>query len=231
VQDTATVRVFHRKTHVDEPADQFPELDIVRIGPTAFRRGSLCPLLVKGVDRLFQAVAPDEPHRVKRAPVLEVAQSVRRHDPRMFQTAGDFRFQQKPLLCVFAGPVLGFDLFERHFPVKFPVHRDGHPAQSAFGVRTQNLETQLRLIGALGLEKSPAFCIKVRSRCRFGQRPGFLVRSAGDMHQTGLHIRVNHRAQIKHSDTDGTESLQALRGIAPVLRDMRIDQWLQQFPL
>ena len=178
-----------------------------------------------------QAVTPDEPHRVKRTPVREVTLSVHRHDPRMFQPTDDFRFQQKPLLYVLTGPVLGLDLFERHFPVEFPIHGNGHPAQSALRMRTHDLKTQFRLVGTRWLHKRAVFHIKVCSRYRLRQHTRFPVCSAGYMQKAGLHIRVSNRTQTKYSNIDGTEALRALLSIAPVLCNIRVDQLFQHIPL
>ncbi len=86
------------------------------------------------IDGLFQAVATDEPHGVKRAAVGIGAQSVNWHDAGMFKPAGDLGLEQEPLA---AGGVVGMvveNLFECHLAVKFGVESDEHRPQAPPGV-------------------------------------------------------------------------------------------------
>ncbi len=91
-------------------------------------------------DRLLEAVAPDEPHGVVRPAVAVAAQAVDRHDPGVFEPAGDLGLEDEPGA---AGGVVGVvveDLLERDLAVELGVEGDEDGAQPAAGMGPEDAE-------------------------------------------------------------------------------------------
>ena len=94
----------------------------------------------KSLDRLLEAVAPDEPHGVVRPAVAVGAQAVDRDDARVLQPAGDLGLEQEPLA---AGRVVGVvveDLLEGDLAVQLAVERHEDGTQPAPGVGPEDAE-------------------------------------------------------------------------------------------
>ena len=75
-------------------------------------------------DGLLQALAPDEPHRVKRLTVVILAEAVNRDDARVLQPAGDLGLDQKAETALGVGGVLSPDHLERDLSSQLLV--EGH---------------------------------------------------------------------------------------------------------
>ncbi len=91
-------------------------------------------------DRVLEAVAADESHGVKRPSIVEVAQRVDWHNPRMLKPAGNFRLEQEPSAGGGMVGMVGLELLERHLAVELGVARDKDFSLSASGVRPQDAE-------------------------------------------------------------------------------------------
>ena len=135
VQDAAAVGVVDGVADVGEPPQELAQLQ----RPLA-RVGLQSRVAVEPLDRLLEAVALDEPHRVVRAAVAVRAQPVDRHDPGVFEPAGDLGLDQEPLA---AGRVVGVvveDLLERHLAIQLGVEGHEHGPQPAPGMRPEHAE-------------------------------------------------------------------------------------------
>ena len=97
---------------------------------------------VEALDRLLEAVAPDEPHGVVGAAVVVAAQAVDRDDPRMLQAAGDLGLEQESLPAVRVVGVIVEDLLERHLTIQLGVESDVNGPQSAPRMRPQHPESE-----------------------------------------------------------------------------------------
>jgi hypothetical protein len=82
------------------------------------------------IDRLLEALAVDEPHRVIGAAVGPLAEAVNRHDPRVFELPGDFRFHEEAVAAFVIVGLLGPDFLEGHLAVQFRVDRHEHFTQA-----------------------------------------------------------------------------------------------------
>ena len=95
---------------------------------------------VKPLDRLLEAIALDEPHRVIRPPAVVGAQPVHRDDPRVLQPAGDLGLDEKTLAADRVVGVVVEDLLERHLTVQLAVEGDEDRPQAASGMRPEDAE-------------------------------------------------------------------------------------------
>jgi hypothetical protein len=96
------------------------------------------------IDGDFQTVAADETHRVIGTAVRVVAEAVDRHDPRMFQPAGDLRFPEKSGSIVrIAGPAR-LHLLQGDLSIDFLVMSQVDDSQTAGRVSPQDAESLLR---------------------------------------------------------------------------------------
>ena len=93
VQDAAVVGIMQGVADVDQTANELVQLDGARALNPAPYGAQLA--LVKFLDRVHQAVAADEAHRVERSAVRVSSQAVNRHNSWMLQAAGNFRFQKE----------------------------------------------------------------------------------------------------------------------------------------
>jgi hypothetical protein len=131
MQYAAGVGVIDRVADIDEPAEELAQLEVAGTG----RAG------VESIDRLFEAFAPDEPHRVVRLTVTGSAQTVDRDDPRMFEAAGNLGFKEESAAAHRVVGVPFENLLEGHLAVQFQIHCDKNGPKTTFGVRSQNAES------------------------------------------------------------------------------------------
>ena len=92
------------------------------------------------LDRLLEAVALDEPHRIVRAAVAVRSEAINRDNARVLEPAGDLGFDEEPLAAGRVVGVLVEDLLESDLAVQFAIQRHEHRTQSAPGVRPENTE-------------------------------------------------------------------------------------------
>src|SRR5262245_18537981 len=92
------------------------------------------------INRIFQTVAANESHRIKRPTVGLGAQAVNGNDSRMLETTGDLGLAHKSRATVWIVGVAVLDFLECDFAVEFAVERHGHSPQTTFGVRPQRYE-------------------------------------------------------------------------------------------
>ena len=97
-------------------------------------------IAVEPLDRLLEAVALDEPHRVVRPAAGVGAQAVDRDDAGVLQPAGDLGLDQEPLAADRVVGVMVEDLLERHLAVQLAIQRHEHGAQAAPGMGPQDAE-------------------------------------------------------------------------------------------
>ena len=95
---------------------------------------------VEPLDRLLEAVALDEPHRVVGPAVVVGAQAVDRDDPGVFQPAGDLGLEQEPLAADRVVGVVVEDLLQGHLAIQLGVQRHEDGPQAAPGVRPEHAE-------------------------------------------------------------------------------------------
>ena len=96
MEDSATVGVSHRVTHIHKPTQKPAQLERAI---AAGRVGSLG--LVEPGDRILEAGPADEAHGVEGTSVLGVTEAVDRNDASMLEAPGDLGFVDE------AGPALG----------------------------------------------------------------------------------------------------------------------------
>ena len=96
VQHAPAVRVVHRVADDDEPTQKLPQRHLTLALILEVRVVGL----VKLFDRLLEAVALDEPHRIVRPTIVTLTEGIHRHDAGMFEPAGDFGLQHKPFAGV-----------------------------------------------------------------------------------------------------------------------------------
>ena len=194
VKNAAAVRVIDRIADVDKPAQQLAQSQR-SAARVAFERF----IGVEAVDRLLEAISFDEPHGIERAAVGVSSQAVDRHDARMLQPAGDFRFEHEPLA---AGRVVGVllqDLLERHFAMELLIESNEHRPQAAAGMRAEHPESLA--VGCGGAD------------CKSGGAIGFVVdpgRGPGEMADCGRDVGIGQASQPlarRPSRRDGGQAL------------------------
>jgi hypothetical protein len=74
-------------------------------------------------DGLFEARSPYEARPIRRPTVVVDAQSVNRHNARVFKASSDFGFEPEAGATVSVFVALGLDLLERHPEMEFGVER------------------------------------------------------------------------------------------------------------
>ena len=173
---------------------------------------------VEALDRLLEAVALDEPHRVVRPAVVVGAQAVDRDDPGMLQPAGDLGLEQEPTAAGRVVGVLGEDLLERDLAVELGVQGDEDGAQAAGGMGPQDAEPlAVGAGGAGGVAGGPVGV-------------AFLGRARADVAERGLDRRAGGGQAVAGGavDVDGGE---ASLGVAAVELQVGVDQGVQQRPV
>ena len=93
---------------------------------------------MKRVNRFFQILATNKPHRIIGAPVAIRPQAVDRHDSWMFQPSRDLRLDHEPLTALFVIRVLVVNLLDRDFAVQFGIKRDEYLAKASARVRSKD---------------------------------------------------------------------------------------------
>ena len=159
MQNLAVVRVLHSVADIDQAVDQIAKLPLAGIRKLVGgrRSGSTCRgvsglglvatgLAVKPTDGVEQALTTNEAHRVKRSAIVEVPQSVNRHNAGVLKTARDFRLDDESRLGILAAGILEFDFFEGDLAVQLLIERHMHAAQPTFSMWSQNSEPQFRLV-------------------------------------------------------------------------------------
>ena len=136
VQHAAAMGVIDCVAHVQEAAEELAELE------RAFARvGFEVGIAVKGGDRRLEAVATDEPHCIKGAPVGVGAQAIDRDDSRVLEAAGDLGFEQEACAAGWVESVVVEDFLECDFAVELAVDGDEDGAEPTFGVGSQDAIT------------------------------------------------------------------------------------------
>src|SRR6185369_13605014 len=136
VKNSAAVSIGYRIADVEEPAEQLPELEVVP--PVGRAICSLARPSVETLDGILQAIATYEAHDVKGAAVAEVAQSIHRHNARMFQVTGDFGLPKESASRIGIIGVLSLKLLECDFAAQFFVEGNVNFAQAASCMRPQD---------------------------------------------------------------------------------------------
>ena len=119
VQDAPVVGIFDGVADVGEPPQQLAQLE----RPPAGVRFQ-CRVSVKPLDHLLERVAADEPHGVIRAATGVGAQAIDRHDPRVFQAAGDLGLHHKSRSTDRVIRMMIEDLLDGHFAVELGIDRN-----------------------------------------------------------------------------------------------------------
>ncbi len=216
VQHAPAVRVVDGVADVDEPPQQLAQLQRPASGVALQRLVG-----VEALDRLLEAVALDEPHRVVGTAVAVGTQAVDRHDAGVFQAAGDLGLDQEPLA---AGRVVGVvveDLLERHLAVQLGVQGHEHRPQSAAGMRPEDAEP----LAVAGGRADGVRCRAVRVAI-----VGRAVRR-GDVAERRLDLRVADPRQALSRRIAGRNRGEALLHVAAMGFQVNRSQRFQQRPL
>ena len=135
VDDAAAMGIIDGVADVEEAAEQLAQFQRAAAGVVL-----QCIVAVEVLDRLLEAISPDEPHGVIRAAAAVGAQAVDRHDARVFQATGDLGLGDEPLT---ADGVVGVpleDLFQGHLAVQLGIEGHEHLAQTAARMRPEQAE-------------------------------------------------------------------------------------------
>ena len=178
------VGVLDGVADVDEPTQQVAQLERAAAG--FLLQGHVG---VESLDRLLEAVSPDEPHRVVRPPAVVGSQAVDRDDTRVLQPAGDLRLEHEATAAVRIVGVAGEDLLEGDLAVELGVERDEDGAQAASGVRPEDAEPL-----ALGCGRAHGEAAGSLGVVGFGGRA---VIAPGDPCERGLDVRLAKRRQAR----------------------------------
>ena len=90
MKDAAGMGVVDGIAHVEEATEKLSQLERAKPGVSFQNRAG-----VELCNGLLEALAADEPHRVKRTAIGISAQGVDGHDSRVLEPPGDLRFQQE----------------------------------------------------------------------------------------------------------------------------------------
>ena len=184
MEHAPAVGVLDGVADVDEPPQQVAQLEraAARVAPE--RRVG-----VESLDRLLEAVSPDEPHRVVRPLAVVGPQAVDRDDARVLQPAGDLGLEQEATAAVRVVGVAWEDLLEGDLAVELGVEGDEDGAQTARGVGPEDAEP-LAVGGgrAHGKAASPLGVVGVGFGCR-------TVFAPGDPCERGLDVGLAERGQ------------------------------------
>ena len=137
VEHPAAVRVVDRVADVGEPPQQLSQLQRAAAGVRLHGRVG-----VEAVGGLLERVPADEPHGVVGPSVGIGPQAVDRHDPWVFQAAGDLRLEQE---AGAADHIIGVpleDLLERDLAMQLLVQCHEDSAQATPGVGAEDAESQ-----------------------------------------------------------------------------------------
>ena len=107
--------------------------------------------VVEAADRLVHRQAADEPHGVAGVAGVVLAHAVDRHDPRVFEPAGDLGLAAEPLAGLAVGGVLGLEELQRDLTAELGVVRLIDLAQPAAGVepKFEEAPSRMRISGPL----------------------------------------------------------------------------------
>src|SRR5688572_19453791 len=97
---------------------------------------------MKPIGSLFQTIAANEPHRIKRPSVLILTESVDGNDSRMFESSGNLRFHEEPRSAIGVIGLLCLNLFERDFAMQFCVFGHENFTQTTPCMRPQHAKSQ-----------------------------------------------------------------------------------------
>ena len=137
MNDPAAMGIFDRVANVDKSAEQFPQLERSLAGRLRSHVD-----VVERIDRVFETVAVDEPHRVERPAVGICSQAVDRHDARMLELPGHFRFENESRAAARVVGVSRLNLLEGHLAMEFLVFGDEHFAEAALGMFANHAKSQ-----------------------------------------------------------------------------------------
>ena len=151
------------------------------------RRVSMHRRAWKRLDRLLEAVAADESHRVVGAAVGVGAQAVDRHDSRVLEPAGDLGLEQKPARRLAGSSAWRSRIcFKRHLAVQLAVERDEDRPQAPLGMGAQDAEPLT--VGTRGTDRVGGRAV--------GIMVPFLGRGGGDASEAGVDLRVAEPGQL-----------------------------------
>ena len=121
---------------------------------------------MESLDRLLEAVAPDEPHRVVRPAAVVSPQAVDRDDAGVLQPAGDLSLEHEAPAAVRVVGVAGEDLLERDLAVELGVEGDEDGAQAAGGMGPQDAEPLATGVGITDAVARGLLGVAARDRAR-----------------------------------------------------------------
>ncbi|MFO0952505.1 MAG: hypothetical protein U0835_15435 [Isosphaeraceae bacterium] len=169
---------------------------------------------MKGVRGLIEAVAPDEPHRIVGPAVGVRPQTVDGHDPRVLEPTGHLGLDEKPLAAHGVVRMMVEDLLQRHLAMQLLIDGDVNGAQSAAGMGPHDAEPRTVTRGGVELE---------------GRRTvGGLGRHCTRMRERRLELRPVDDGEAREGGGVDLERRQALLGVAPMSRNVPVDQGQQQ---
>ena len=212
VEDAPAVGVVDRLADRDKPGDELAELQRM-VGVLLGLWIGVDPL-----DRGFEGIAPDEPHRVIRLAVGVAAEAVDRDDPRVFQPSGDLGLEDEAELAVSLVEVLLLDLLEGDLAVKLGVECEIDFAESPLGVEPERVVTRGRMAARggrgpakpAGARHRPARVLAVVEAGRvrvFRRRPERAAEGCGERGGVGVDLgrlqRVGRRGGVPGRDRLG----------------------------
>ncbi len=107
------------------------------------------------LDRLFEGLPFDEPHRIVGTSVCMVTQTIDWHDPRVLQPARDLGLQQEPRLADRMVRMLGSQRFQSDLAIEFGIDREEDLAQTALGMGPDDAEALDRRAMVVALLRDP----------------------------------------------------------------------------
>ncbi len=135
MKHASTMSIFNGIAYVEEAAEELPQFQ-----RASAMVGGEFSVGVIGRDRGVQADAADEAHRVVQAAVGRGPQAVHGYNARMFEAAGDFRFEEEPLSRNRVVGLLVFDAFQGDVAIQLRVVRTVNHAEPAAGMKVLDPE-------------------------------------------------------------------------------------------
>ena len=160
-------------------------------------------------DGVLETIPFDEPHGVERPAVGVGAQTVNRHDPRMFQAASDLSFEDKTRSAFLVVGPLVLDFLESDLTVQFLVVGDGDLAKAPFRMRSNDAET----LSCGGGQAD-------RNRGYIALSPGPSTGGTGKKLEGGLHLGIGNQLKILADRRAGADRSQALLRVVFMLLEM-----------
>ncbi len=212
VQNSATVRVSHRVTHIHEPTEQ-PAQFQPAIGVSGVRSLRLVEL----DDRITETGPFDETHGIEGTSIFQATEAVNRYDAPMLEAPGHLGFMNEPGLAAGIVGTTCSELLEGHLAVEFRILGDPDLSLTAPAVGREEPESV-----------SPGTCssggrIGGASRSKFG-----VIQEVGQ--ESGAEIQLVIADLLEGFPDPGPSGhgRQAPLGVVAVFLEKPADQRIQQ---